>query len=112
MFPGLREKNPQSEGGQVDQSETWAINQLFTDVTCLWTIGCGPYRRSSRKISMCPGGILPYSVPQPTYQVRQVTTSSAIPQDCLIPSHRATIFRQTGGQDAHRDTHQRHAVKW
>ncbi|GFT79679.1 hypothetical protein NPIL_625581 [Nephila pilipes] len=79
---------------------------------CLRTVGCGPYRRPPRKISMCPGGILPYSIPQSAYSIRQVTTSPTISQDCLIPSHRATIFRQTGGQDAHRDTHKRHAFKW
>ncbi|GFV32230.1 hypothetical protein TNCV_1675171 [Trichonephila clavipes] len=29
MFLGLREKDPQSESGQVDQSERWAIIHRF-----------------------------------------------------------------------------------
>ncbi|GFU92645.1 hypothetical protein TNCV_4795731 [Trichonephila clavipes] len=29
MFPGLGENDPQTEGGQVEQLERWAITQLF-----------------------------------------------------------------------------------
>lgn len=58
---------------------------------------------------MRPRGVLPESVPQPAHQVRQTSTTAALPKDSQLASHRTTLLRATRRQDAHRDPHQGHA---
>lgn len=55
---------------------------------------------------MCPGGVLPDTVPQPAHEVRQAAAPPALAAHRLLYRHRATLLRQTGRQDAHRDPHQ------
>lgn len=55
---------------------------------------------------MCPGGVLSNPVPQPTHQVRQASAAAPFTTYGVLHRHRTALLRQTGRQDAHRNTHQ------
>lgn len=79
---------------------------------CLWLIRRQQHRTTAGEISVRPGGILQDAVPQSADQVRQAPPQAPFLTDCVLPSHRATVFCKTGGQDAHRDSYQGHASQW
>ena len=57
-------------------------------------------------------GVRAYPVPQPTDALWQAATAPAVIAHRLRAGHRATVLRTTRRQDAHRDSHQRHAAQW
>jgi len=56
-----------------------------------------------------PGRVLSDAVRQPTGPFRQTAPEAAFFTYRLVASHRATLLRPAGRQNAHRDTHPRHA---
>lgn len=88
------------------------IDFIYFSCRCLWIIRRGSHRKLTGKISMCPGRVLPYPVPQPTHQVRQTSATVTFSEDCFVASHRAVVFRQVSGQNAHRNAHKGHATQW
>lgn len=60
---------------------------------------------------MRPGGILPHSISEPTNPLRQAVATAAVTAHRLQSSHRATLLRAAGRQDAHRDADPRHATQ-
>lgn len=54
----------------------------------VWTVGRLPYREPSGEVPVCPGGVLPNSIPQPTNSLRQTAASATV-----------TTHRQQSGND-------------
>lgn len=77
----------------------------------LWTVGRLPHRESPGEVSVRPGGILPHSISEPTNPLRQAVAAAAVTAHRLQSSHRATLLRAAGRQDAHRDADPRHATQ-
>lgn len=61
---------------------------------------------------MRPGRILSNTISQPANKVRQTITAIAVAAYGQFASDRAIILCPVGGQNTHRDTHQRYAVEW
>lgn len=77
---------------------------------CNGAVRCGPCGEHPGKVSVRPGGVCKEPVPQPAKPLWTPPPTPALPAHCLIPSHRAAVFRASGRQDAHRDTASRHVA--
>ena len=58
------------------------------------------------------GGIRTKSVSQPTDALRQTAATATVTAPRQLTSDRTALLCPTGRQDAHRDTHPRHATEW
>lgn len=75
----------------------------------MWIVGRGTHREPAGEIAVRPGRVLPDAVRQPTGPFWQTAPEAAFFTYRLVASHRATLLRPAGRQNAHRDTHPRHA---
>lgn len=60
---------------------------------------------------MRPGRVLSNAIPESADKVRQTVTPVAVAAHGQFASDRTIVLRPVGGQDAHRDAHQGHAVE-
>lgn len=77
----------------------------------LWAVGRGAHRVAAGEVAVRPGGVLPDAVPQPADPIREAVAPAAVAAHGQLASHRATVLRPAGGQDAHRDAHPGHAAQ-
>ena len=61
---------------------------------------------------MCAGGVRTKSVSQPADALRQAAATATVSTSRQLTSDRTTLLCPTGRQDAHRNTHPRHAPEW
>ncbi|KAE8753076.1 hypothetical protein FOCC_FOCC000421 [Frankliniella occidentalis] len=94
-------------------SMQWALlvsnSDLFALRRCLRPLRRGAHREPPGEVPVRARRVLPHPVPQPAHAVRQVAVAATLPSNCLVAGDRAAVFRQTCGEDAYRDPHQRHA---
>ncbi|GBN69434.1 hypothetical protein AVEN_213403-1 [Araneus ventricosus] len=87
------------------------ISSLFPLCRCLRSVGCGTYRKPAGEVPVCPGRVLPDTVPQPAHSLRQAAAPTSLSADGQLAGHRAALLREAGRQDPYRDAHPGHAAQ-
>lgn len=65
---------------------------------------------SSGEVPVRTGGVRAQPVPEPAQSLRPPAAASAVFALRVVGRHRAALLCATGGQDAHRNAHPRHAA--
>lgn len=90
----------------------WSLRGVVNHVFCCRCLRIewrGSHRIHPREVAVRLGGVLQVPVPQPADQIREAAAASAKFTNCQFGGDRTIVFRETCGENAHRDPDQRHA---